>query len=133
MLLRLLQFLHLLLLQLQFLLQFLHLLLLLRLLLLQLLFLLQLLRLCPRLGWSLPLLPTGNRAAGPFPEPCASPTAREMTMSITRTPCCLWTPCRRPATSSRWFYPDGMHGYRGYQGEHDKTAEAAFWTKWLLQ
>ena len=31
------------------------------------------------------------------------------------------------------FYPDGMHGYRGYQGEHDKAAEAAFWTKWLLR
>ena len=31
------------------------------------------------------------------------------------------------------LYPDGMHGYRGYQGEHDKAAEAAFWTKWLLE
>lgn len=30
------------------------------------------------------------------------------------------------------LYPDGMHGYRGYQGEHDKAAEAAFWTRWLL-
>lgn len=30
------------------------------------------------------------------------------------------------------LYPDGMHGYRGYQGAHDKAAEAAFWTRWLL-
>ena len=30
------------------------------------------------------------------------------------------------------IYPDGMHGYRGYQGIHDKTADQAFWTKWLL-
>ena len=30
------------------------------------------------------------------------------------------------------IYPDGMHGYRGYQGVHDKTADQAFWTKWLL-
>lgn len=29
------------------------------------------------------------------------------------------------------LYPDGMHGYRGYQGEHDKAAEADFWTRWL--
>ncbi len=31
------------------------------------------------------------------------------------------------------LYPDGMHGYRGYQGAHDKAAEAEFWTKWLLK
>lgn len=31
------------------------------------------------------------------------------------------------------LYPDGMHGYRGYQGEHDRVAEAAYWTKWLLE
>lgn len=31
------------------------------------------------------------------------------------------------------LYPDGMHGYRGYQAEHDKEYEAQFWTKWLLQ
>ena len=30
------------------------------------------------------------------------------------------------------IYPDGMHGYRGYQSVHDKTADQAFWTKWLL-
>lgn len=29
------------------------------------------------------------------------------------------------------LYPDGMHGYRGLQREHDKAAEAAYWTKWL--
>ena len=30
------------------------------------------------------------------------------------------------------IYPDGMHGYRGKQHEHDAAAEAIFWTKWLL-
>ncbi len=30
------------------------------------------------------------------------------------------------------IYPDGMHGYRGRQHEHDAAAEAIFWTKWLL-
>ena len=31
------------------------------------------------------------------------------------------------------IYPDGMHGYRGRQHEHDAAAEAIFWTKWLLK
>ena len=30
------------------------------------------------------------------------------------------------------IYPDGMHGYRGKQHEHDAAAEAIFWKKWLL-
>jgi dipeptidyl-peptidase-4 len=30
------------------------------------------------------------------------------------------------------IYPDGMHGYRGLQHEHDAAAEAIFWKKWLL-
>ena len=30
------------------------------------------------------------------------------------------------------IYPDGMHGYRGKQHEHDAAAEEIFWTKWLL-
>ena len=31
------------------------------------------------------------------------------------------------------LYPDGMHGYRGLQHEHDAAAEADFWTRWLLE
>ena len=31
------------------------------------------------------------------------------------------------------IYPDGMHGYRGKQHEHDAAAEEIFWTKWLLK
>ena len=31
------------------------------------------------------------------------------------------------------IYPDGMHGYRGRQHEHDAAAEAIFWKKWLLE
>ncbi len=27
------------------------------------------------------------------------------------------------------IYPDGMHGYRGYQGKHDFHADCDFWTK----
>ncbi|MBQ9660624.1 MAG: DPP IV N-terminal domain-containing protein [Bacteroidales bacterium] len=30
------------------------------------------------------------------------------------------------------IYPDGMHGYRGKQHQHDAAAEAIFWEKWLL-
>lgn len=30
------------------------------------------------------------------------------------------------------IYPDGMHGYRGYQGEHFKNANREFWKKYLL-
>ncbi len=31
------------------------------------------------------------------------------------------------------IYPDGMHGYRGLQHQHDLDAEAIFWRKWLLE
>ena len=31
------------------------------------------------------------------------------------------------------IYPDGMHGYRGYQGEHSAAADREFWKKYLLQ
>ena len=31
------------------------------------------------------------------------------------------------------IYPDGMHGYRGYQGQHDKESDHIFWTKHLLE
>ena len=30
------------------------------------------------------------------------------------------------------IYPDGMHGYHGYQGEHFKQANREFWRKYLL-
>ena len=30
------------------------------------------------------------------------------------------------------IYPDGMHGYRGYQGAHFQAANQAFWEKYLL-
>ena len=30
------------------------------------------------------------------------------------------------------IYPDGMHGYRGYQHIHDKASDALFWTRHLL-
>ena len=30
------------------------------------------------------------------------------------------------------IYPDGMHGYRGYQGKHFNDANKAFWVKYLL-
>ena len=30
------------------------------------------------------------------------------------------------------IYPDGMHGYRGYQGLHFKSANRDFWKKYLL-
>ena len=29
------------------------------------------------------------------------------------------------------IYPDGMHGYYGYQGDHFKRANRAFWLKYL--
>ncbi len=29
------------------------------------------------------------------------------------------------------IYPDGMHGYRGYQGAHFNAANRAFWLKYL--
>ena len=31
------------------------------------------------------------------------------------------------------IYPDGMHGYRGYQGTHFLNANHEFWKKYLLQ
>ena len=31
------------------------------------------------------------------------------------------------------IYPDGMHGYRGAQAEHDMASDAAFWTEHLLK
>ena len=31
------------------------------------------------------------------------------------------------------IYPDGMHGYRGYQGVHFLKANQEFWKKYLLQ
>ena len=30
------------------------------------------------------------------------------------------------------IYPDGMHGYRGYQGEHFLQANREFWKKYLF-
>ena len=30
-------------------------------------------------------------------------------------------------------YPDGMHGYRGYQGRHFQDANQAFWKRYLLE
>ena len=30
------------------------------------------------------------------------------------------------------IYPDGMHGYRGYQGDHFRYANQAFWRRYLL-
>jgi dipeptidyl-peptidase-4 len=29
------------------------------------------------------------------------------------------------------IYPDGMHGYRGYQGDHFLNANHEFWLKYL--
>ena len=29
------------------------------------------------------------------------------------------------------IYPDGMHGYRGKQGEHSREADRLFWLKYL--
>ena len=29
------------------------------------------------------------------------------------------------------IYPDGMHGYHGYQGEHFEAANREFWLKYL--
>ena len=30
------------------------------------------------------------------------------------------------------IYPDGMHGYRGYQGSHFQNANREFWLRYLL-
>jgi hypothetical protein len=29
------------------------------------------------------------------------------------------------------IYPDGMHGYYGYQGKHFRNANHEFWLKYL--
>lgn len=39
---------------------------------------------------------------------------------------------RQNAKFEFMLYPDGMHGYRGYQGEHFQKANEAFWSKYLL-
>ena len=31
------------------------------------------------------------------------------------------------------IYPDGMHGYRGYQGRHSDASDHEFWKKYLLE
>ncbi len=31
------------------------------------------------------------------------------------------------------IYPDGMHGYRGYQGEHSTASDHDFWLQWLTK
>jgi len=30
------------------------------------------------------------------------------------------------------IYPDGMHGYRGYQGRHSSKSDRLFWSRYLL-
>ena len=39
---------------------------------------------------------------------------------------------RQGAAFELMIYPDGMHGYRGYQGAHFQAANYAFWEKYLL-
>ena len=39
---------------------------------------------------------------------------------------------RQGADFDFMIYPDGMHGYRGYQGRHFNTANEDFWRKYLL-
>lgn len=31
------------------------------------------------------------------------------------------------------MYPDGMHGYRGYQQEHFTASNRDFWLKYLVR
>ncbi len=38
---------------------------------------------------------------------------------------------RQGAAFDFMIYPDGMHGYRGYQGQHFNTANQDFWLKYL--
>lgn len=38
---------------------------------------------------------------------------------------------RQNASFEFMIYPDGMHGYRSYQGEHFETENQAFWLKYL--
>ena len=39
---------------------------------------------------------------------------------------------RQGAAFELMIYPDGMHGYRGYQGAHFEAENKAFWEKYLL-
>ena len=39
---------------------------------------------------------------------------------------------QRAAFFELMIYPDGMHGYRGYQGMHSTLTDYDFWTKYLL-
>lgn len=39
---------------------------------------------------------------------------------------------RQGAVFDFMVYPDGMHGYHGYQGRHFQEANYAFWSKYLL-
>ena len=39
---------------------------------------------------------------------------------------------RQGAEFDFMIYPDGMHGYRGYQGKHFQEENRAFWEKYLL-
>ena len=39
---------------------------------------------------------------------------------------------RQDAAFDLMIYPDGMHGYRGYQGRHFQDENRAFWKKYLL-
>ena len=38
---------------------------------------------------------------------------------------------RQGAAFELMIYPDGMHGYRGYQGAHFQGANEDFWLKYL--
>ena len=40
---------------------------------------------------------------------------------------------RQNACFEFMIYPDGMHGYRGYQGRHFQEENNAFWEKYLLE
>ena len=40
---------------------------------------------------------------------------------------------RQGAAFDFMIYPNGMHGYRGYQGSHFQQENNAFWKKYLLE
>ena len=40
---------------------------------------------------------------------------------------------RQGADFELMIYPDGLHGYRGYQGRHFREANYDFWTRYLLE
>ena len=40
---------------------------------------------------------------------------------------------RQEAAIDFMIYPDGMHGYRGYQGRHFQQANRDFWEQYLLK